>query len=228
MVDVNKELEALKAELAAERAARLAAEAKVSSIDALIASLKLQIEKLRRELYGQRSERKARLLDQMELELEELEASATEDELKAEMAAKEAGTEIKAHTRKKPSRKPFPKHLPRERVVIPAPTSCDCCGSTKLGKLGEDVTETLEVIPRQWKVIQYVREKFTCRHCESISQPPAPFHVIPRGFAGPSLLAMILFEKYGVHQPLNRQSERYAKEGVDFSLSGPAGPSVFI
>jgi transposase len=206
------------AKLADERAARLAAEAKVSSIDALIASLKLQIEKLRRELYGQRSERKARLLDQMELELEELEASATEDELEAEMAAAET-TEDKAFTRKKPSKKPFPEHLPRERVVIPGPTSCDCCGSTKLAKLGEDVTETLEVIPRQWKVIQYVREKFTCRHCESISQPPAPFHVIPRGFAGPSLLAMILFEKYGVHQPLNRQSERYAKEGVDLSLS---------
>jgi transposase len=206
------------AELATERAARLAAEAKVSSIDALIASLKLQIEKLRRELYGQRSERKARLLDQMELELEELEASATEDELEAEMAAAET-TEVKAFTRRKPSKKPFPEHLPRERVVIPGPTSCDCCGSDKLAKLGEDITETLEVIPRQWKVIQYVREKFTCRHCESISQPPAPFHVIPRGFAGPSLLAMILFEKYGVHQPLNRQSERYAKEGVDLSLS---------
>jgi transposase len=154
----------------------------------------------------------------MELELEELEASATEDELEAEMAAAET-TEVKAFTRRKPSKKPFPEHLPRERVVIPGPTSCDCCESTKLSKLGEDVTETLEVIPRQWKVIQYVREKFTCRHCESISQPPAPFHVIPRGFAGPSLLAMILFEKYGVHQPLNRQSERYAKEGVDLSLS---------
>ena len=157
------DIEALKAALATERAARLAAEARVSSTDALIASLKLQIEKLRRELYGQRSERTARLLDQMELELEELEASATEDELKAEMAAEEAGTEVKAHSRKRPSRKPFPEHLPRERVVIPAPTSCDCCGSTKLAKLGEDVTETLEIIPRQWKVIQYVREKFTCR-----------------------------------------------------------------
>jgi transposase len=218
MVGSPDDIEALKAALAAERAARLAAEAKVSSTDALVAALKLQIEKLRRELYGQRSERKARLLDQMELELEDLEASATEDELKAEMAAAET-TDVKAFTRKKPSRKPFPEHLPRERVVIPGPTSCDCCGSEKLAKLGEDITETLEVIPRQWKVIQYVREKFTCRHCETIAQPPAPFHVIPRGFAGPSLLAMILFEKYGSHQPLNRQSERYAREGVDLSLS---------
>nr|WP_246732224.1 IS66 family transposase [Rhizobium laguerreae] len=89
----------------------------------------------------------------------------------------------------------------------------------KLSKLGEDITETLEVIPRQWKVIQTVREKFTCRECEKITQPPAPFHVTPRGFAGPSLLAMILFEKFAQHQPLNRQSERYAREGIDLSLS---------
>ncbi len=88
-----------------------------------------------------------------------------------------------------------------------------------MSKLGEDITETLEVIPRQWKVIQTVREKFTCRECEKITQPPAPFHVTPRGFAGPNLLAMILFEKFAQHQPLNRQSERYAREGVDLSLS---------
>ena len=103
--------------------------------------------------------------------------------------------------------------------MIAAPQSCPCCGSTKLSKLGEDVTETLEVVPRQWKVIQTVRERFSCRQCEAIMQPPAPFHVTPRGFAGPSLLAMILFEKFGQHQPLNRQSERYAREGVELSLS---------
>ncbi len=105
------------------------------------------------------------------------------------------------------------------RIVIAAPQCCSCCGSTKLSKLGEDVTETLEVVPRQWKVIQTVRERFSCRQCETIAQPPAPFHVTPRGFAGPSLLAMILFEKFGQHQPLNRQSERYAREGVELSLS---------
>src|SRR5262249_5933333 len=105
------------------------------------------------------------------------------------------------------------------RVVIPAPESCPYCGSTKLSKLGEDVTETLEVVPRQWKVIQTIRERFSCRQCEAIMQPPAPFHVTSRGFGGPSLLAMILFEKFGQHQPLNRQSERYAREGIDLSLS---------
>jgi transposase len=126
---------------------------------------------------------------------------------------------VQSLQRKRPSRKPFPDHLPRERVIVPAPESCPCCGSSRLSKLGEDITETLEVVPRQWKVIQTVREKFSCRDCETISQPPAPFHVTPRGFAGPNLLAMILFEKFGQHQPLNRQSERYRREGIDLSLS---------
>jgi len=126
---------------------------------------------------------------------------------------------VQSFQRKRPSRKPFPEHLPRERVVIAAPESCPCCGSGKLSKLGEDITETPEVIPRQWKVIQTVREKFSCRACEKITQPPAPFHVTPRGSAGPNLLAMILFEKFGQHQPLNRQSERYKREGIDLSVS---------
>src|SRR5437773_3962657 len=209
----------------AERAARVEAEAVAAraqavntSTEVLIAHLKLEIEKLRRALYGSRSERKARLLEQMELQLEDMEAGATEDGLAAQKA--EARTrDVTPLERRRPSRKPFPDHLPRERVVITAPETCPCCGSTKLSKLGEDITETLEVIPRQWKVIQTVREKFSCRDCEKITQPPAPFHVTPRGFAGPNLLAMILFEKFGQHQPLNRQSERYARAGIDLSVS---------
>jgi transposase len=212
------DIEVLKALLRERDAELLQARAKASNADALIAHLQLSIEKLRRELYGTRSERKARLLEQMELELEELEADASEDELTAEKEATKS-TAVRAFSRRKPSRKPFPAHLPRERVVLPGPTSCACCGSRRLHKLGEDVTETLEVIPRQWKVVQHVREKFSCRECEKISQAPAPFHPLPRGLLGPSLLAMILFEKYGQHQPLNRQSVRYAHEGVDLSLS---------
>ena len=209
---------ALRAALAAAEARAAVAEAKVADDAALIAHLKLQIAKLQRAEYGQRSERGQRLLDQYELQLEELEASATVDELRAEMAAARTAT-VEAFVRRRPSRQPFPAHLPRERVVVPAPTSCACCGGSRLSKLGEDVTETLEVIPRQWKVIQTVRERFSCRDCERISQPPAPFHVTPRGWAGPHLLAMVLFEKFGAHQPLNRQAERYAREGVPISLS---------
>nr|WP_245303066.1 IS66 family transposase [Rhizobium esperanzae] len=208
---------AAEAEAATAKAQAASAKALVSHSEALIARLKLEIEKVRRELYGSRSERKARLLEQMELQLEELEADAGEDELAAEIAAK--ASTVRTFERKRPSRKPFPEHLPRERIVIAAPTSCRCCGSARLSKLGEEITETLEVIPRQWKVIQTVREKFSCRECEKITQPPAPFHVTPRGFAGPNLLAMILFEKFAQHQPLNRQSERYGREGIDLSLS---------
>ena len=207
-----------------ERAARLAAESErdasrssASCAEAFIVYLRLEIEKLKRALFGVSSERKQRLLDQLELQLEDAEASATEDELAAERSAR--SSLVKSFERKRPSRKPFPAHLPRERVVIAGPTSCPCCGSHKLSKLGEDVTETLEVVPRTWKVIQTVRERFSCRECEAITQPPAPFHPIPRGLAGPSLLAMILFEKFGQHQPLNRQSERFRCEGVDLSLS---------
>src|SRR5204862_7462215 len=113
------------------------------------------------------------------LQLEELEATATEDEQAAERAVAQTQT-VKSFQRKRPSREPFPDHLPRERVVVAAPERCPCCGSSKLSKLGEDITETLEVIPRQWKVIQTVREKFSCRECGTIMQPPAPFHVTPR------------------------------------------------
>src|SRR3954451_5702777 len=216
---------ALKAALLAERArADLAqaeaavARARQSDAEALVAHQQLEIEKLRREIYGPRSERTQRLLDQMELQLEELEAAATEDELQAEKDAARTTT-VAAFVRKRPARKPFPEHLPRERVVVAAPTTCKCCGGARLSRLGEDVTETLEVIPRQWKVIQHVREKFTCRDCEAISQAPAPFHVVPRGWAGPNLLAMVACENSAQHQPLNRQAERYAKEGVPISLS---------
>jgi len=177
---------ATRAELAHVRADAAVSQAKASEDQALIAHLKLSIEKLKRELRGRRSERSSRLLDQMELQLEELETSATEDELAAE-AAMARTTQVAAFVRKRPARKPFPEHLPRERVIVPGPCACEACGGTRLSKLGEDVTETLEVIPRGW--------------------------------AGPSLLAMILFEKFGQHQPLNRQAERYALEGVPLSLS---------
>src|SRR3954453_13938749 len=223
--DLPEDIGALRAALIAERAqaARVEAElavaqAKMSDDAAVIGHQRLQIEKLRRQLYGPRSERTVRLLDQMELAFEELESSASEDEIAAERGVAKT-TNFVSFTRKRPARQPFPDHLRRERVIEPGPTACLCCGSPRLRKLGEDVTETLEVTPRRWKVIQHVREKFSCRDCEKISQAPAPFHAIPRGWAGPSLLAMIMFEKFGQHQPLNRQAERYALEGLPIALS---------
>ena len=229
-VEALKTLVATLALKAKEAEAKLAnALARESAIEAVIAHLKLQIAKLKREQYGASAERSRRLLEQMELQLEDLEADSAEDNLVAEEAAAKTST-VTAFERKRPARKPFPEHLPRERVVVPALCSCPACGSERLSKLGEDVTETLEVIPRSWKVVQTVREKFSCRDCEKITQPPAPFHVVPRGWAGPSFLAMLLFEKYGQHQPLNRQAERFAREGVPLSVSTLAdqvGASAF-
>jgi transposase len=249
-VALPSDLAAAHAMIMAERAARVKAEARatavcserdearaeaanaqadLSSQEALIAHLKLAIEKLRRAIYGSRSERQVRLLDQLELQLEELEAAATEDQLAAEAAAAQTQT-VRSFQRKRPVRKPFPADIERERVVIEAPTSCACCGGSRLAKLGEDITETLEEIPRRFKVIETVREKFTCRDCEAITQPPAPFHATPRGYIGPQLLATVLFDKFGLHLPLNRQSRRFKCEGIDLSVSTLAdqvGAGVF-
>ena len=130
--DLPEDIDTLKAALLAERAraAQVAAElavakAKSSDDQALIAHQQLQIAKLTRALYGPRSERTVRLLDQMELGFEELESAASEDEIAAEIAAAKT-TNVVAFTRKRPSRQPFTAHLPRERVVEPGPTSCLC------------------------------------------------------------------------------------------------------
>lgn len=135
---LKRRLLAREEELVAARAGQAAAEAeaahalaRVSNAEAMIAHYKLAIEKLRRALYGQRSERGERLLDQLELQLEELEATATEDALVAETVD---ATTVRSFTRKKTGRKPFPAHLPRERVVVPGPTACACCGSDRLAK----------------------------------------------------------------------------------------------
>src|SRR5262249_14043809 len=180
------DVETLKRLVRAGEADLARARAEASSAAALIAHLRLTIEKMRREIYGPRSERKVRLLEQLELELEELEAAAAEDDLAAEKVAASASdtTAVRGFTREKPSRKPFPAHLPRERVIVPGPTACACCGSTRLAKLGEDATETLESVPREWRVVQNVRDNFACRACEAISQTPARSTFCPAASPG--------------------------------------------
>ena len=194
-----------------------AAAARAAGAEAMIAHLKLTIAKLKRERFGPSAERGRQLLDldQLELQLEELESDAGEEACAAES---QPASQVPSFARRRPVRAPLPDHLPRERVVLPSPAACSCCGG-KLVKLGEDVTETLEVVPRRWKVIQTVRERLACRACETISQPPAPFHPIARGRAGAGLLAMVLHAKYANHQPLNRQSETFAREGIALDVS---------
>jgi transposase len=226
------DLSAAHAIIIAQRDALLTAEARATAAESeakfralLIEKLKYTIAKLRHEQYGQSSERSA-VLDQLELQLSELQEDSSEADTAAQLAAARVEAEnpdsakapVRRFERRKPARRPLPEQLPRERIVYPAPSKCPCCGGA-LHKLGEDVTETLELIPRQWKVIQHVREKFSCRSCESITQPPAPSHPIARGRAGPGLLAHVLFSKYGLHLPLNRQSATYAREGIELDVS---------
>ena len=222
--DLPSDLAAAHAMIIAERSARLAAQARAEeasaarhNLDIEIERLKLEIARLRRERYGASAERSARI-EQLELSLEELEATAAEADAAADMAAGTTDTADRP-VRRRPARRPLPDHLPRQRVVYPAPSACPCCGGTTLSRLGEDVTESLERIPARWVVVQHVREKMSCRSCETISQAPAPFHPIARGRAGPGLLADIAFAKFGLHLPLHRQSRNFAREGVPLDVS---------
>ena len=197
-------------------------EAEVRSRTAVIENLKLTIAKMRRDKFGASSERGAKLLDQLELQLAELEESVAQDKTAAEIKAPLATPKSDSSNdgqRRKPARRPLPSHLPRERIVHRAPSSCRCCSGGKFRKLGEVVRETLEYVPAQWKVVQHVLEKLACRTCDTIVEASAPSHPIARGRAGPQLLAQILFAKYGAHLPLNRQSEIYANEGIDLDVS---------
>ena len=194
------------------------AETRALDLDGQIAHLKLTIAKLQRDTHGASSEKGARLIDQMELQLDELVATVAEGRAAAAIDTQSDGP-LEVEPVQKPARRALPSHLPRERVVHQAPCTCAHCGSDRLRKLGETTTETLELIPISWKVVSHVREKFSCRTCEKITETPAPSHPIARGRAGPQLLAHILFSKYGAHLPLNRQSEIYANDGIDLDVS---------
>jgi len=202
--------EAVPDDVAALKEALVVARAKASEDAALIAEQKLRIARLERQIYGRRSERSSRLIDQLALTFEELQASATEDELTAEKAVAKV-TSVRGFTRQRPERNTFPDHLPRERVVIDPPTACACCGSNRLRKLGEDVTCTLESIPRQWKVIETVREKFTCRDCEKIEDQPGA-GAVPRDRQG-----------LGWAQPAGHDHVREVRSA---SASEPSGRSL--
>jgi transposase len=212
------DLAAAHALILAERDGRQRAEALVSAAALEIERLKLLLARMRRERYGQSSERGAKLVEQLELQLAELEEGAAEEEAAAEIAAPTPERAERSRSTRRPARRPLPEHLPRERIVYPAPCACPECGGP-VRRLGEDVTETLDCEPRRWKVVEHVREKVSCRACETISQPPAPSHPIARGRAGPNLLALVLAAKYGQHLPLTRQSAIYAREGVEIDVS---------
>jgi len=190
-----------------------------------IEHLKLTIEKLRRQLFGAKSEKVAAELEQLELELDELETAQASSRTVDALPAAEAPP------RSKPFRRPLPEHLPREVVThYPEQSCCPDCGGA-LKQFGEDVSEQLERIPATFKVIRHVRPKFACARCERVVQAPAPSRPIERGLAGPALLAHVLVSKYADHQPLYRQAEMYAREGVDLdrsTLAGWVGASSYL
>jgi transposase len=220
------DLAAAHAMILAERSARLAAEAEAATakatkrlLDLEIERLKLEIARLKRHRFGTSSERSTRL-EQLELALSELEETVAAADAAQALLTAERLTPEQPHgtTPRKPARRPLPAHLPRTRVVYPAPAACPCCGGA-VRKLGEEITESLERLPARWFVVQHVREKVSCRCCEAINEAPAPFHPIARGRAGPNLLAEVMFGKYGLHLPLNRQSACFAREGIELDVS---------
>jgi transposase len=186
------------------------------SRDNEIEHLKLLIAKLRRMQFGRKSEKLDRQIEQLELRLDELEATHAENPAASHTPARVA---IVASVAAKPARKPLPEHLPREvRKYPPKQNACPDCGG-ELKHLGEDVSEILEYVPARFKVIRQVRPKLACACCERIVQAAAPSRPIERGVAGPGLLAHVLVSKYCDHLPLYRQSEIYAREGVELERS---------
>jgi transposase len=183
-----------------------------------IAALKLEIAKMRRQAFGRSSEKTAQAIAQLELALDALTADRAEAEGPKEPRKPSEGGET---DKRKPARKPLPADLPRETVVHEAPCACPVCGGT-LSKLGEDVTEVLEV-EKRFKVIAHVRPKMSCRTCEAICQAELPSQPIARGIAGPGLLAHVMISKYCDHLPLYRQSEIFARDGIDLDRSTLAG-----
>jgi transposase len=210
VAELKELLQQQHAELLLSKAEVLSSKAEVLSHRLTIEALKLQLLKLRRLQFGQRSEKRAREIEQLELWVEELETA--DAQLATDVAEQgEASPVVRA---RKPRRE-FPAHLPREtQVITPREQACPDCGSA-LSHLGDDVSEMLELEPVRFKVIRRVRPKLACTCCDTIVQAPAPARPIERGMAGPGLLAHVLAGKYADHLPLYRQAEIYAREGVD-------------
>jgi transposase len=201
------------------RAMILAQHEQLLSRDQEIERLQLLIAKLRRMQFGRKSEKVVRQIEQLELKLEDLEASRAAKEQQQEQKFPPAAVTVLTSTSNRPARGPLPDHLPRQiKTHAPKEQTCPECGG-QLRKLGEDVSEVLEYVPARFQVIRHVRPKLSCSACNHIVQAPAPSRPIARGMAGPGLLAHVLVSKYADHQPLYRQSEIYAREGVELERS---------
>jgi transposase len=213
----DEEIRRLEAELDAHRQTMSEQAEELDSRRERIEHLKLMVEKFRHMIFGKKSEKLVLKLEQMEFELEEDETTQAEAEAIAER--------ISPRKEQKPrsERKPLPEHLKREEVMHrPERDCCPDCGGD-LRHFGDDISEQLEYVPESFKVIRHVRPKFTCTGCDRVVEAPAPSRPIERGLAGPSLLAHVIVSKYADHLPLFRQSEIYARQGVELPRSTMAG-----
>ena len=213
----DEELRRLEAELESHRETLSQQADELRSRSGRIEHLKLMVEKLRHMIFGTRSEKIVFKLEQLEFQLEEQETTQAEAEAAAERVSPAKGSKVGS------GRKPLPAHLQREVVThVHEGDCCADCGS-QLRKFGEDISEQLEYIPDSFKVIRHVRPKFSCSGCDRVVEAPASSRPIERGLAGPGLLAHVLISKYSDHLPLYRQSEIYARQGVEISRSTLAG-----
>jgi transposase len=185
-----------------------------------ISKLRFQLARYRRGEFGRSSEKLEREAEQLELAIETLEADQAERLAAASPVV--AAIIESAVEAKKPARRPLPEHLPREDVTHSAPCACPSCGGA-LRRIGEEITETLDYVPGRFKVIRHIREKLSCRACDTVVAAPAPDHAIARGRAGAGLLAHIVVSKYDDHLPLYRQAEIFARESVELETSTLSG-----
>src|SRR5690349_1009153 len=185
-----------------------------------IAWLKFQLARYQRAEFGRSSEKLAREAEQLELAIESL----GEDQAERLATAAPAVTAAidRAAEAQKPARRPLPDYLPREDALHPAPCTCPSCGGA-LRRIGEEITETLDYVPGRFKVIRHIREKLSCRACDTVVAAPPPDHAIARGRAGAELLAHIVVSEYDDHLPLYRQGEIFARDGVSLETSTLSG-----
>ncbi len=213
----------LPADPAALRALAAAMQAQLRARDLIIEALRAQLAALRRARFGASSEKLDRQIEQLELALGDIEETAAHDQAAAEAAQAKADappTPADRPTRKpRGPRRPLPEHLPREIIRHEPPSCCAACGGDKLSVIGEDSREVLEFVPAHFKVTVHVRPKVSCRACEAVAQQPMPSVPLDRALPGPGLLAHVAVAKFCDHLPLYRQSEIYARSGLQLDRS---------
>jgi transposase len=227
----------LQAELARKDIEIAARDAEIHAKTLHIEKLKMQLAVLRRARFGRSSEKLDHEIEQLELLIGELEEEQAEEKARAGVTDPELDDpaddqpSVNRRTRPRKRRAKFPAHLPRETVTHEPACTCPGCGGTIFSRIGQDEREVLEYIPASFKVIEHIRPKLSCRACETIVQAPMPSLPIERGLPGPGLLAHIAISKFVDHQPLHRQSEMYAREGIELDRALMAdwmGKVVFL